>query len=206
MIEFLIITLVISCAVISPGPDFAIVTRNSLRYSQKAGIMTSFSIACSTLGHASYCILGFAIIISKSLLLFNVIKYIGASYLIFLGIKGLFEKKAASKIAKEKIEHDISDFQAFFQGLCCNALNPKTIFFFLALFTMMIKPTTPMAMQIGYALEIASIHFVWFSAISVLFSHEKVKLFLDRFLSVVTKAFGGALIFFGVKVALLSQR
>lgn len=103
MLEFFTISIVILLAAISPGPDFALVTRNSLRHSQKAGVMTALGIAIGTLFHASYCILGFVIIISKSILLFNIIKYMGASYLIYLGIKGLLEKKN-----KEEIKYNSS--------------------------------------------------------------------------------------------------
>src|SRR3990167_10850400 len=102
MLEFFTTTLVILFAVISPGPDFAIVTRNALRHSQNTGIMTALGIATGTLIHVSYCILGLAIIISKSLLIFNIIKYIGASYLIYLGVKGLFEKRSSTEIPAEE--------------------------------------------------------------------------------------------------------
>src|SRR5579863_5423615 len=105
MIEFLTISTIITLAVISPGPDFALVSRNALRYSQKVGIMTSLGTGSGALFHATYCILGFAIIISQSVLLFNVIKYLGAAYLIYLGGKGLLEKKTATQINDEKINN-----------------------------------------------------------------------------------------------------
>ncbi len=206
MIEFLSVSLIILLAVISPGPDFAIVTRNSLRYSQRIGIMTTLGITTSTLFHASYCIFGLAIVISKSLLLFNIIKYVGAAYLIYLGIKGLLDKSPAMPLASnEKSKKTISDFQAYYQGLFCNVLNPKTILFFLALFTMMIKPNTSLMIQFGYALEIAFIHLMWFSLVSVFFAHQRIKVFLGKFLHYITKALGGFLIIFGAKVATLSR-
>ena len=111
MLEFMTISLIITLAVMSPGPDFAIVSRNALRYSQKTGLFTAMGIACGSLFHASYCILGFAIVISKSILLFNIIKYIGASYLIYIGIKGLLEKKTSSNIEAQKSNAEISAFQ-----------------------------------------------------------------------------------------------
>lgn len=207
MLEFLTVSIIILLAVISPGPDFAIVSRNALRYSQKTALLTAAGIAASTLFHATYCILGFAILISKSLLLFNIIKYIGAAYLIYLGIKGLREKNPSSAQTEiEKSNKNISLLQAFGQGLLCNALNPKTILFFLALFTMMIKPSMPLTLQAGYGLEIAMIHFLWFSFVAILFSHQKVKLFLGKFLHYITKAFGGFLVLFGLKIAALTQR
>ena len=87
MQEFLSISLLIMLAAVSPGPDFAVVTKNSLLYSRKAGLFTALGVSVSLLIHAVYCILGLAIIISQSLLAFSVIKYLGAAYLIYIGFK-----------------------------------------------------------------------------------------------------------------------
>lgn len=206
MLDFLSISFIILLGVISPGPDFAIVTRNTLRYSRKTGILTTFGISIGTLFHASYCIFGFALVISKSLLVFNIIKYIGAGYLIYLGLKGVLEKKSSNLVLSEEArKFVISPFQAFRQGLFCNVLNPKTILFFLALFTMMIKPSMPIPIQFLYAIEIAAIHFLWFSLITIFFSTTQVKDFLGQFLHYITKTLSGFLILFGIKMAAFSQ-
>lgn len=205
MFEFFTISLVILLAAISPGPDFVLVTRNSLRYSQKAGVLTAFGIAVGMLFHVTYCILGFAIIISKSLLLFSIIKYLGAAYLIYLGIKGLLEKKSSNEFVAEKVKSSISNYDAFLQGLLCNVLNPKAVMFFLALFTILIKPSMPIPIQIAYGIEVALIHLLWFASVSVVWGHDKIKIFLGKFLHYITKAFGGALLLLGVKIAMLSR-
>jgi len=207
MFEFLSISLVILLAVISPGPDFVIVSRNALSYSQNIGIMTAFGIAIGTLFHSTYCILGFALIISQSILLFNVIKGIGAAYLIYLGIKGLRNKSTALPIQNQENEKQVLSLgKAFLHGLICNLFNPKTVCFFLALFTVMIKPSTTLLTQAGYAIEIAVMHLLWFSLVAVLFAHQKVKLFLGQFQYYMTKAFGGILVLFGIKIATLIER
>ena len=69
MYELLSITLIILLAAISPGPDFAVVTKNALLYSRKSGIFTAMGVSTSLLIHSTYCILGLAIVIAKSLLL-----------------------------------------------------------------------------------------------------------------------------------------
>jgi threonine/homoserine/homoserine lactone efflux protein len=143
MNEFITITLVIMLAAISPGPDFVMLTRNALCFSRMNGIYTACGIACGTFFHAVYCILGLTIIISKSLLLFNIIKYIGASYLIYIGISSLLSKRTTTIDNNQKAVVMIPKLTSFRQGFLCNALNPKCIFFFLALFTMVMKPGTP---------------------------------------------------------------
>ncbi len=204
MLEFLEVSFMILLATISPGPDFTIVSRNALRYNCKTGMMTALGIACGTLFHSVYCILGFAIIISRSLLLFNIIKYVGAAYLIYLGVKGLCETLAPTQTDVSMIEGDPSGFQAFRQGLFCTTLNPKAILFFIAFFTIIIKPTMPIYLQSTYAFEIALIDMFWFSAVAFFFSHDKIKAILGTCLHYVTKFFGGFLILFGLKIAVLS--
>jgi RhtB (resistance to homoserine/threonine) family protein len=205
MSDFFTISLIILLAVISPGPDFALVSRNSLRYSQTVGIMTSLGIGFGSLFHATYCILGLAIIISKSLLLFNIIKYVGAIYLIYLGGKGLLEKRTAVRFDDQKYKKSISSLSAFSQGLLCNVLNLKAAFFFIALFTTFIKPGLPLVVQAGYMLVIFLIPLLWFTFIAVMFSHHKVKVFLGRFQYYITKVFGAFLVFFGLKIAAMSR-
>lgn len=71
--QYFMITLIIVLAAISPGPDFALVVKNALQHNRKAGIFSALGVSMSLLMHASYCILGLAIIISKSVLLFSII-------------------------------------------------------------------------------------------------------------------------------------
>ena len=80
MQEFLSITLLMMLAAISPGPDFAVVTKNSLMHSRRAGLYSALGVSASMLIHASYCVLGLALIISQSLFMFKLIKYAGATY------------------------------------------------------------------------------------------------------------------------------
>jgi RhtB (resistance to homoserine/threonine) family protein len=205
MIEFISITSVILLAAISPGPDFALVSRNALRYSQSSGIFTSLGIAVGTFFHAAYCIVGISIVISQSILLFNTIKLGGAAYLIFLGIKGLLEKKQVATTNRDGSKETLSKAQAFLQGIICNALNPKAVFFFLALFTTVITPSMPVFTQILYGVEIALVHFVWFALVSFLFSNDSLKSLLGESQHYVAKGFGALLILFGLNIAIMIE-
>ncbi len=203
MIEFLTITLIICLAAISPGPDFAMVVKNALMHDRKSGIFTALGVSCSLLIHASYCILGLAIIISKSLLLFSIIKYMGAAYLIYIGIVNLLAKRPAPHPVDEQIGcNRVSVFRIFSQGLLCNLLNPKAILFILAFFTLIIKPSTSWLAQMGFAIEIALIHFVWFSLLAVMITHKHVKASLNKLQYYIVKLIGGVLIGFGTHIAI----
>jgi RhtB (resistance to homoserine/threonine) family protein len=205
MHEFLSISILIILAAISPGPDFAMVTKNSLLFSRRAGIYTALGVSVSLLIHGVYCILGLAIIISRSLLAFSIIKYLGAAYLIYIGIKGILSKKESIQIEEKHSNITITAWHAFCQGLLCNLLNPKAVVFLLAFFTLIIKPGSSLLYEMGYGLEIAIIHMIWFTCLSMMMTHKTVKKYLSRIQFYIVKIMGAALIAFGVRIATLSQ-
>ena len=186
-----------------PGPDFALITKNTLLYSRRSGFFTTLGIGCAALVHVSYCALGLAVIICNSLLLFNIIKYIGACYLIYLGINCLLAKHLKQKSpAKKDIKNiSISNLISFRQGFFCNLLNPKASLFFLALFTVIIKQTIPIFWLIFYALEIFFIITIWFSSLVLILSHPRMTCLLKETEKYITKILGVFLIGFGVILA-----
>lgn len=206
MTEFFTITLIIILAAISPGPDFALVVKNSIQHTRKDGIFTAAGVSCSLLIHSFYCMLGLAIIISQSLLMFSVIKYLGAAYLIYIGVKSLLAKQKDSVDIKTR-SHQLTmgASKAFMQGLLCNLLNPKAIMFILAFFTMIVKPSTSWLAQSGYCLEIALVHFLWFSWLAIMITHHRVKERLGKIEYYVVKVMGFVLIGFGARIAFIPQ-
>ncbi len=153
-----------------------------------------------------YCILGLAIIISNSLILFGMIKYLGAAYLIYIGVKSLFAKNnEIGNVQIRTTNHTKGRFKMFMQGLLCNLLNPKAIMFILAFFTLIIKPSTSWVTQIGYCLEIVLIHFAWFSWLATMITHRRVKQSLNKIEYYVVKLMGIILIGFGARIAFLQQ-
>lgn len=189
-------------AVMLPGPDFAIVTKNTVVHGKRAGLFTTLGISSALLVHITYCILGLAVIISQSILLFNIIKYLGAFYLIYLGIQSLLAK--SSKIdplhASER-KTKMSNAKAFQQGFLCNLLNPKATLFFLALFTVIIKPETPLLWNLAFALEMFLIVAAWFSCLTLLLSHPRIIQLLEKAEKIISKMLGVFLIGFGVALA-----
>lgn len=204
MNDFFALTLLVTLAAISPGPDFALVVKNSSIYSRAGGIATAVGIALSMLIHASYCILGLGLIISKSILLFSLIKYLGAAYLIYIGIKSITAKNVMTQQMVTTTKSD-DRLRALRQGLFCNLLNPKAIMFFVALFTLVVKPGTPVAIEIAYAFEIALIHLLWFGGLALFLTHHKTLAFLNKGQAILTKVMGGFLVVFGVRIATLAQ-
>src|SRR5437899_1153547 len=85
-------------ALISPGPDFAVVVRNSLIYSRRTGLLTALGIALGIFVHVSYIAFGLGVIIQENEWLYQSMKWLGGGYLLYIRIKGLRANKVALKI------------------------------------------------------------------------------------------------------------
>ncbi|OGT42688.1 MAG: hypothetical protein A3F13_09500 [Gammaproteobacteria bacterium RIFCSPHIGHO2_12_FULL_40_19] len=207
--QFFTIGLLMLLSAMLPGPDFALVTKNTILHSRRAGLFTSLGVGSAILIHITYCALGLAIVISQSILLFNIIKYIGAVYLIYLGITSLLSKHPdhGATGSTQKILHKtkMSNLTAFRQGFLCNLLNPKATLFFLALFTMIIKPETPVLWVLLYAVEMFIIITAWFCSLTILLSHPRVLRLLNKIEKYISKALGVFLIGFGVALAFVKK-
>src|SRR3990167_451741 len=133
--EFLTVVVVHMLAVMSPGPDFEMISRNSLVYSRKVGVYSAVCLGLGILVHVTYSLIGIGLIISKSILLFSILKFVGAAYLIYVGYGCLRVKSRQEQNSAGEKRSDLGKFSAVRMGFLTNALNPKaTMFFFSLLF------------------------------------------------------------------------
>lgn len=204
--SFLTLTVIQILGVMSPGPDFAVVMRNSLVHSRKVGICTAIGAALGTLVHISYILLGVGTIIAKTEWLFLTFKYCGAGYLIYIGIKGLMTKKETSAIGISDISNQppIPASKGLWIGFFTNVANPKAMLFFLSLFSAFITPSKPNIVIFVYACIIIFTTMIWFTCVAVCFSNYKLRLFFYSNKHVVEWVTGGMLILLGVKILFTS--
>ncbi len=195
MTELIAVVTITILAVISPGPDFAMVSRTSLVLSRRAGVMTALGIGLGVLVHVGYTLLGIGLLISQSIALFNAFKLVGAAYLIYLGVKMLRAGPAGTAQSGELAA--VSDFGALRTGFLTNALNPKATVFIVSLFMQVVEPGTPLAVQLGYGAFIAVAHVVWFVLVALFFSTGAVRTRLLRVRHWIDRAFGALLVGFG---------
>lgn len=195
------VTLIHLLAVISPGPDFIVAVKNSLSYSRKTGIWTAVGFGLGISVHLLYCVAGLAILISQSILLFTVIKFLGAGYLIYIGWKSFFSKASSIENIEVQVHTDISPFAAIKSGFLTNVLNPKATLFFLSLFTLVIGPTTPPAIVATMSLIMVLNTILWFSFVALLMTQKRMRSAFSRFQGIFNKVFGGLLIAIGLKIA-----
>lgn len=201
--EFLTIAIAHLFAVASPGPDFAVVMRQCVTGGTRAGMWTSLGVGSAIMLHVSYCLLGVAILLSQSPALFNTMKFIAAGYLFFLGVQSI--RASFSAGSDEDTEFNTPTMQprsAFILGFLTNGLNPKATLFFLALFTVVIDPSTPTLIQVFYGLYLSIATFAWFAILSQFLGRQAVRVFLLGSRAYLERAMGSILIFLAVQIAI----
>lgn len=201
--QILSVSLIAIFMAISPGADFIMTTRNSIFYGRKSGIYSALGISVAIWIHVAYCIAGLAIIISSSIILFSIIKYLGAIYLIYIGWKTFTSNTTLDTNSSIKNNH-ISNFNSFKIGFISNALNPKTTIFFLSIFTQVVDIHTPIIVQIIYGLIISLAHFIWFGSVALFLSHPFLLKKFASYKNKIEKVVGTILIGFGCKIAMSS--
>ena len=196
------VTLLNLLAAVSPGPDFVMTVRNSLVYSRRSGIFTSLGISVALGIHLFYCAAGIGYLISTSVILFSVIKFFGAAYLIYMGIGSIMAKGSKINVTEAQSGKDLTRMQAFRMGFLTNVLNPKATLFFLSLFTFVIGNSTPVYIIITISAIIILTAFVWFTIVSIFLAQQKVQRVFLKYEHGINRTLGGFLIFLGIKVAL----
>jgi RhtB (resistance to homoserine/threonine) family protein len=187
-------------AAASPGPDFVLVTQQTLSYGKKAGLMCSIGIALGLSIHIAYSAFGLAAVIASSSSTLWAIKILGGSYLIYLGIKGLKSKPSSEIEMSATTFIKYSAKKSIGAGFLCNALNPKAPIYFVSLFTVVLSPEMP-AYQIAiYGAWIMVIQFTWFSFLVSMLSRPSINLRFKEFSHWIDRVLGGAMIALGIKV------
>ncbi|MWV12949.1 LysE family transporter [Pseudomonas sp. R-28-1W-6] len=205
--EFLTVALIHLLAVASPGPDFAIVVRESVAHGRRAGTWTALGVGTGIFVHVGYSLLGIGLIVSQSIVLFNALKWLAAAYLFYIGIKALRARPAApGALEALGAAGERSPRSAFMTGFITNGLNPKATLFFLSLFTVVINPHTPLSVQAGYGLYLAAATALWFCLVAMLFSQARVRAGFARLGHWFDRLMGAVLVGLGVKLAFTELR
>ena len=193
---------------LTPGADTMLVMRSVFARGRVAGLLTTLGVCSGLFVHAAFSALGLSVILTRSATAFEVVKLVGAAYLIFLGIQSLWrvwskgdEADEVSSSAKRggKREHT----RAFYEGLLTNVLNPKVAVFYLAFLPQFVQPSDPVLTK---SLLLAGIHFslgmVWLSLVTVFLGQMRAVFVgsgLQRGLEAVA---GTVLVGLGVRLAL----
>jgi len=169
--EIIAIAIITLLAVISPGADFALVSRNSYLYGRKQGIYTAYGIACAVWIHISYSVLGLSFLKHYIPNLLHIIQYIGALYLMYIGYKTFTQQQISDHVTHALLRPR----QAFIQGFLGNSLNPKTTLFVMSIFAQLLRGNHGLMHLIGYGMFISASHLLWFLLISLFCSTPVIR-------------------------------
>ena len=197
MMEFFTVAILHLFAVASPGPDFALVTRQSLRYNRKVAIWTSLGIGVGILFHSLLAITGLVLLITSNELFSIILKIIGSLYLLYLGVNLILDSKKAGNIEEENT--NVDKFNGFMAGLITNITNIKAILFFVTVFSVVIGTGNNLSL-LFYGAYMALATFIWFSIISYVFTSEGFKNKFSSFLGLFEKIIGFVLILLSLQI------
>lgn len=187
-------------AAASPGPDFVLVSQQTLSNGKKAGLMCSIGIALGLSIHITYSAFGLATVIANSSSALWAIKILGGGYLIYLGIKGLKAKPANTSESTVTTPKKYSAKKSIGVGFLCNALNPKAPIYFVSLFTVVLSPDMPLYQIAIYGAWIMVIQFAWFSLLVGILSRPSINLRFKKYGHWIDRVLGGAMVALGIKV------
>ena len=190
---------------LTPGADTMYILGRSISQGKKAGIMSALGISTGSLVHCIIASFGLSIIIAKSAIAFSTIKYLGAVYLIYLGVKALLTKSRKEFEIEQLDKKKSSNRKIFISGILTNILNPKVALFFLAFLPQFIDPNyaTNSLPFIILGLTFIATGTIWCLALAMFSAklsdrirrNYKIKMWLD-------KITGGIFIALGIKLAL----
>lgn len=191
-----------------PGTDTILILKNTLNYGAKAGRFTILGTATGLTFWTLIAVLGLSVIIAKSVYLFNTIKYLGATYLIYLGIRSFFTKSTLSLEAvgpnnsiKKSTLHHLKE--SYLQGAISNFLNPKTVLVYITFMPQFIdfnRNTNQQLIELGLILTLIAVG--WFLFLVFLIDYVNKWLKTPKFQKVFQKLTGVMLVGFGVKMVI----
>lgn len=191
--------------IIAPGPDMLYVITRGMTYGRKAGIVSAFGVICGIVVHTTAAALGITLILQTSAFAFLIVKYLGAIYLIYLGIKAWQDKSTPSL----QTPTSGASFRAlFWQGLLSNVLNPKIAIFFLAFLPQFVDKGSS---QVPLQMTILGLTFAGFGLCFLVvagYSAGAIGGWLTRrpyFAHFLQRLAGGILIGLGVRLAFTKQ-
>lgn len=176
----------------SPGPDFAVVTRYGLMGTRKAALSATLGITLALMIHVLYCVSGVAIFLQANPKFLSIIKGLGGLYLCYLGLS-MFKSTQEENASTQSQTRN-----AFTAGFLTNLLNPKATVFLLSLFSLFAQSMDTLKMKFAFAASIPLICLTWFSLLSILLTHHKLLPLLQKYQRQFTLIMGALLIVLGL--------
>lgn len=175
--QFATIAVAHALAVISPGPDYALILRHSARFGRHSALAASAGIASGILGHTLFAISGVSLMLLAEPLWLKVLTWCGAAYLLFLASQALRSRPASGEPSPPQ-QLALNRRSAYWQGLLTNGLNPKALLFFVAIFVVVKDASLGLKLVYGSYMALATL--AWFTSLSLLLTRPAVRQWMQR--------------------------
>lgn len=193
---------------LTPGNDTVFILSKSIAQGRKAGVVSALGIGTGSIVHTIFAAFGLSLIIAKSILLFNIIKYAGAAYLLYIGYKMLTEKSQLK--TDDPLQQNSADYWKIYRdGILTNVLNPKVALFFIAFLPQFIDPNIKNTVLPFLVLGTTFITTgtIWCLILAAFASAIFNKLKTNKKVSAyINKICGLAMVGLGIKVALTDRK
>lgn len=196
-------TLIWLAAVVSPGPNFLVVSRLALSRSRRSAIGATFGITVGSLIYAALTMFGLSVLILRFAWLRDSIHIVGGAYLVWLGIQAWRSRPEDPHPAAAGAAQDgPSLLRGLRVGFLTEITNPKGIAFFLGLFAAAVPSATPLWAKLAVLLAGGMVEVAWYTAVSFVLSSGPMRAGYQKVRRTVDRVFGALLIAVGLKVAL----
>ncbi len=201
---WLSLTLICVMGALSPGPSLAVVVKNTLFGGSKQGYATAISHGAGVALYAALTALGIGVIIVQSPILFDVIQYAGAAFLLYLGVKALMSKKQSLELGDQDETNNKQTnkqvINGWRDGFLIAFLNPKLAIFFLALFSQFVDANATIEKKIIMVSTVGIIDTAWYLLVAFMFSRGPVLEKLKRNSHIIDRVTGSFLILLAARV------
>ncbi|WP_112478781.1 MULTISPECIES: LysE family translocator [Vibrio] len=169
-------------ALMSPGPDFALVVQNATRFGRQTGFYIALGLSFGILLHSIFSLTGVSYVVHQHPTLFAVVQIAGGSYLLYLGIGALrsvwgrwAQRHQPSDLANDPSLLLSSRRQAFSRGFTTNILNPKALVFFISLMSSLVPSTMSIPGKVAALVILWSLSLAWFSFLAWALSTKRMQ-------------------------------
>lgn len=198
---------------LTPGTDSMYIITRSISQGQTAGFYSVLGITSGILVHTLLAALGLSVLLANSPTAFMIVKYIGASYLCYLGFKMLTSKNSnsiANNLSKDQdvtSQKAVDGWQIYKQGVLTNTFNPKVALFFLAFFPQFIDASYAYGMLsfLMLGLTFATTGFIWCLCLALLAARFSTRLRENPFIETMLNRVSG-MVFIGLGIKLLTEK
>jgi len=195
--QLLIIAGVLFLSVLSPGPNFAIVTSTAMTVSRRAGMLAGLGLAAASCSWALLAVAGLGLIIARLPWIHAAVQMAGAVYLIWIGLKMLIGARQPLPVAEERRTSGIA---AARKAFVVSMTNPKAVGFYGSIFTVMVPLSAPLWFYAAIVVLATLISASWYCGLALLFSHRAARTICARAKTGIEAGMGLLLIGLGARL------